>query len=375
MEKMINFCFRITLKGYCFNPLRPEGLIFTDKINDIIFEVLPIEGTNDIGSRHVELYLRVKKFYKVTDLNFEIVESIINKKIVPPEHSPISLPYRTDERDLISEDGQISSGYSPTSDFLSVDLQELCISTGVELEKHAMRFVQLLRWLEHVQVPVTISEMDPRFGLYWKTTQDAYHTVPWPRQGPITIKNIRQGITWSVEDSENLTQLWAKVGMEEPLGHQLLREAKSIAHHNQRGALLICYSALEVGLKQHISNCVPKAGWFTMFSPSPPLIDILKKYLPMLHCDNLDFQRWNKLKPKWKTIESFVSDRNKLAHRGEKMSGVLDEYVCITEDLLTAFDVFEGHSWAKKHVSHEFGELLGWDSNRGRGTVILQLPQ
>jgi hypothetical protein len=99
-----------------------------------------------------------------------------------------------------------------------------------------------------------------------------------------------------------------------------------------------------------------------MYAPTPPLFNILRDYLPKIHIGKQDFKEWNNIKPELGIIKKFVDDRNKLAHRGENTSESLDEYLRITEDLLYAFDVFEGHNWAKTRVSSRFGRLLGWHS-------------
>jgi hypothetical protein len=245
-------------------------------------------------------------------------------------------------------------------------MQELCISTAKELEENAVRFVQVLRWLEKADGPVNVRDVGEQcFGIYWGTTEEKYHHVPLPGKGPFEATAIWGGfggLTWSDEDQQTFADLWRNRSENEPLGHQLLREAKGIVEHNSRSALLICYSALEVGIKQHISKCAPHAAWLAMYAPTPPLFNILRDYLPKIHIGKQDFKEWNNIKPELGIIKKFVDDRNKLAHRGENTSESLDEYLRITEDLLYAFDVFEGHNWAKTRVSSRFGRLLGWHS-------------
>ena len=221
--------------------------------------------------------------------------------------------------------------------------------------------------------PVNIRDnRDVRFGLYWKTTQEQYHGVPWPEQEMVIGSSGKGTVTWSDEDKSKFTGLWESKGIQEPLGQQLLREAKNIVEHNSRSALLICYSALEVGIKQHISNCAPDAGWLAMYAPTPPLYKILYDYMPKLHADKPDFKNWVSIKSELKTITGFTEDRNRLAHRGETIHGSLDDYLRITQDLLIAFDVFEGHTWGKTQVSPKFGKLLGWETAAGGMTLMIK---
>ncbi|MEP3892498.1 MAG: hypothetical protein ABJN52_00665 [Litorimonas sp.] len=364
MTTQIHFLLREYLEGYVFNPHRPEGLSFNDPTSGMEIEVRAGGQKSDVGFGYSNLEFRAKISCDATERQIEFVESLINERVIVPDESSVALPYSLYQKEVVSSDGEIAKGYRPTSDFLPIDLQELCTSIGKELEKHAVRFIKLLRWLEKAEGPVKFRDgRDLLFGLYWKTTQEHYHCVPWPKQGPFSVMiNDFGGLTWSNEDQEMFAQLWSTEIEHEPLGHQLLREAKDIAEHNDRSALLICYSALEVGVKQHISKSAPDAGWLAMYAPTPPLFKMLRDYLPEIHGDKPSFENWAAINPELKLITQFVEDRNRLAHRGERISGSLDDYLRITEDLLYAFDVFEGHNWAKTRVSRQFGELMRWKS-------------
>jgi hypothetical protein len=370
----IHFLLEERLNGYVFNPDRPQGLTFLDTEANVEIGIRAGGEAqhHDYGHRNLELWAKVSR--DVTDQQYSFVEALLNQRVVQPDQSPVLLPYSVGEREVVASDGRIAKGYSPTSNFLPEDLQSLCASTGRELQRHAVRFVQLLRWLEKASGPDRIfSQEEPRFRLYWKTTQELYHSVPWPKQGSLVLK-IGGGLTWSTEDRQAFSQLWKNARLGEPLGHQLLREAKEIAQHSPRSALLICYSALEVALKQHIAKCAPDAGWLAMEVPTPPLSKILKNFLPKIHSEKEDFQSWDQANSVFKLIQKFGEDRNRLAHRGEESSASLDDYLRTTSDLLFAFDVLEGHAWAKAHVSCEFGKLLGWKT-AGHGTVIVKLQQ
>ncbi|EOO3143671.1 hypothetical protein E9G45_RS25550, partial [Escherichia coli] len=329
----------------------------------------------DFGHRNLEI--RAKSSYNATDDQIKFVDSLILKKIIDPKKTPAALPHHVREEEVISSSGKIKKGYSPTADFLPEDLRDLCLSAGIKLEGFAIRFVELLRWIEKARGPVKIRDTnDHRIGLYWKTTQDKYYSVPWPKRGPINITGDGfEGFTWTDEDQKIFTNIWSNKDIQEPLGHQLLREARGISDHNLRSALLICYSALEVGIKQHISKCAPDAGWLAMYAPTPPLVKILKKYLPIIHGNKEDFKKWSEIKSELNIVAQFVEDRNRLAHQGEGITGSLKEYLRVTGDLLFAFDVFEGHSWAKDCVSKKFGNLLGWSAKRNSISLTIQIPE
>lgn len=377
MTTEIHFLLTERLQGYVFNPHRPEGLSFRDAATGVEFEIKAGGEEGDFGFGHSNLELRAKVSCHATERQIRFVDTLLNDRIVEPGESPVALPYLINENEVVSSEGKIAQGYSPTSDFLPTGLQELCDSTGKELAKHAVRFIQLLRWFEKANGPIKILDRsDQRSSLYWKTTQNNYHSIPRPKQGPFTfmVDNFG-GLTWSSEDKHTFSQLWNTENECEPLGHQLLREAKGVVEISHRSALLICYSALEVGLKQHITKCAPDAGWLARYAPTPPLFKILRDYLPVLHGGKQAFEKWSAIKPELKLINQFAEDRNRLAHRGETISGSLNDYLRITEDLLFAFDVFEGRSWAKTRVSRRFGELLGWEQIAGGISVIFKTSQ
>lgn len=362
MRKQIHFLLSIPLEGYELNPNRPEGLSFTDMEKGLKIEILGCVDKSDPHFRHCNLKLHAKISCDVTERQCRFIDALLNDRIIDPDETPITLPYSVNDRELVASDGKIAEGYFPISDFLPEDLQKLCISIDKILEKHAVRFVRLLRWLENANGSVRIREDSSCIGLSWKTTQEQYYNVPWPKLGPVTITTSNLGrINWTEENQQMLAYLWRIESEQEPLGHQLLREAKSILGYSHRSALLICYSALEVGIKQHISNCVTDASWLVMHAPSPPLYKLLWDYLPKIHNGKRAFEKWSEIKPELKLVTQFVDDRNKLAHRGENIAGSVDEYLRITQDLLFAFDVFEGHAWAETRVSRRFGELLDWN--------------
>lgn len=368
----IQFVLLQNLDGYSFNPLRPEGLNYYDDKTESKIEIRAGGEKSDWDYGHRNLELGVTGFRDVDECMFNFVETLINDNIIQPERSPIKFPYSRGDEEVVSRNGKVAKGYSPTSDFLPKELHDLCITAGNELQQLAVRFVQLLRWIEKVSGPDKIlSREDPRFRLYWRTQQDKYYSVPWPKQGPIILQ-MGGGITWTNENEKIISQLWKDENKREPLGHQLLREAKEVYEHSPRSALLICYSALEVGLKQHIATCAPDAGWLAMEVPTPPLSKILKNFLPRIHGDKDDFKNWNRANSEFNIIKKFGEDRNKMAHRGEESTASLPEYLRVTEDLLFAFDVLEGNSWAKSHVSRHFGEILGWKTV-GRGTMRVQV--
>jgi hypothetical protein len=159
---------------------------------------------------------------------------------------------------------------------------------------------------------------------------------------------------------------WREVGqmfgadISEPISRVLWREANSFLGRNERAALVIGFTALEVGCKELIGELVPNAKWLAMEAPTPPLDKILSRYVPTLP-KKIDFVAKAIPKPLLKSVKDAVEARNAIAHRGEftwdtdRTSGTLSHF----NDLLWMFNVYAGRRWATEHISSETRQLLG----------------
>ena len=106
-------------------------------------------------------------------------------------------------------------------------------------------------------------------------------------------------------------------GRAEPLGHELLREARVNESLNARSALILAVAAAEAGTKQCISEIVPNASWLVETGPSPGLVDMLKNYLPSLPCKGkINGQVPTIPKAVRRVLDNAVKQRNKLVHVG-----------------------------------------------------------
>jgi hypothetical protein len=71
-------------------------------------------------------------------------------------------------------------------------------------------------------------------------------------------------------------------GAEEPVAHELLREAEDNTGSNPRSALVLATAALEVGVKAYVAALIPDTRWLAFNAPSPPVALLLNRYLPTL---------------------------------------------------------------------------------------------
>jgi hypothetical protein len=143
-------------------------------------------------------------------------------------------------------------------------------------------------------------------------------------------------------------------GKGEPVAHQLFREAWALRDSNPASALVIGMAAAELGVKDLIAALVPNAQWLAKEIPSPPLMKILREYIP-----NLPVRARFKdkaLKPPKELITLInrgTEFRNNLVHRGGAPPNrrVLREILRAVRDVLWICELYAGEPWAGSHVS------------------------
>ena len=188
-------------------------------------------------------------------------------------------------------------------------------------------------------------------GFFFSTDSGkTWHTIP----GRYTLKNVtpRQSVLRMQSiDTEELSRLACSVGRE-PLAHELLREAKALEFASSRSALIVSISAAEVAAKSVIINRLPEAAWLVESVQSPPLVNILIEYLPVLFPGVEELYVPTKSEGLVKTILEGVQIRNRIIHTGASPPSdeKITEIICAVEALLWVCDCCDGHEWAEGYV-------------------------
>jgi hypothetical protein len=165
------------------------------------------------------------------------------------------------------------------------------------------------------------------------------------------------------EDVRADTEALLEAEIAEPLGHTLFREAWALRGTYPRSALIIGVAALEVGLKQLVSELVPEAAWLMETGPSPPVPAMVKNYLPKLPA-RCTFGGEVLCPPKAvrRHITDAVKLRNKVAHSAQTDAldyEVLKEWLLAIRDVLWLFDYYRGFQWALTHIREDTEQELG----------------
>jgi hypothetical protein len=158
-------------------------------------------------------------------------------------------------------------------------------------------------------------------------------------------------------DIKNLISLQAQ----QPLYHDLFREAWQNQLSNPRSALVMGVAAAETGFKTTLTDLNPSMSWIVENVSSPPLVRMLREYMEQLPARNLI--NGQVLRPPSSLIDTIrkgVELRNKLVHGREEVVAA-EEVRLILEavrDLLYMLDYYRGHDWAMDRLSPEILEYL-----------------
>ena len=368
----IDFLLTGNLSGFFFNPHRRDGLTFTSgPPKPLLLTVRPENPEKDDSGLMFGLRYRVVTTRTVAPEIRTFVKQLINRRFHLVLDSSIKLPLVKNNQVRIDAEGNVAEGFSVPFELYPADLQTLCDDVSRELSDGVLRFFKLLRWQQEIDAPHDVFG-DFKPALYWKVSGETYSIVGFRRQGGNTIRSPA-GITWTDEDERDFTALWVDPSAEEPLAHELLREAKAALTASPRSALLMTATALETGVKTHIAKLVPDARWLLSEMPSPPIHKMLRKYLPELHQKRgTALANWAKLKPLFKDAENLAEHRNDLTHTGDmpgEVHAALPKLINSVSDLLYILDVLEGRDWAKQCVGlHSVGNKIAQELGWPRGT-------
>lgn len=281
--------------------------------------------------------------------NLESMFTSLLEGILPQDEPPVvELPYKLGFNVAIDEMGKIPEKYAIPLDIMPRAFQSRSKEIRNELSNLIKNFFTTFRWVLKISGPHNpYSFVDFQFS----QNKEAWESIPasWTvsivQKKPIVIGKEKQG---------PIKKLWIE-GSREPLGHELIREAQNIFSSNPRSALLIGCSALETGLKKYIAFGIPKSEILLEEIPSPPVEKMIKQILPEIHkALNLDSLDPFIEKDKEKYLRKWIFSRNQVAHGRKTTIDIdkLDEFLKFIQMLLYKLDSFQGHDWAKSHISH-----------------------
>jgi hypothetical protein len=195
-------------------------------------------------------------------------------------------------------------------------------------------------------------------GPEWSLDGSTWHPLP---ANPTVRVDAAPDASSAVPVTSELQAL-LDTGQDEPIAHQVFREAWDSRLINGRSALVIAVTALEIGIKALIGQRVPSAQWLVTNLPSPPLRRLLAEYLPSLETPGTIE---GKVLAPPKAVLDLVDKAVATSHRvalatGESIApGALEEMLIAIRDVLWMLDFCGGSAWALSHVSPSTHTGLG----------------
>lgn len=254
-----------------------------------------------------------------------------------------------------------------TFDFYPEPFKEFVTTLEQELQECAQRIIRLMRWRHGIDGYHQTYASNNLTGFKWSLDGSVWKPVPTDLRFELTLSRrvpcIGEGARGALK-----ALLEAHIN-NEPLDHELLREAWDQMNKSPRSALILAVAAAETGFKRCVSTLVPDASWLAAEVPSPPLDKMLKKYLPLLPSKGQSHGKLRLPKDILKTLQKGMQARNSTVHRGSSdlSRKKLLELLWAVRDTLSILDYYCGHEWALDNLRLETRTRLGLDKTYSSG--------
>jgi hypothetical protein len=284
---------------------------------------------------------------EILEVYDRLSRGLMHKGFVKPKTKSA---FDADNYPYVDGKGNIKPKTVPALKLFRDDFQKFQIGILHELTDAIKQTVKAARWRSgqkgaHSPIALTL-------GLSWSLDGTTWRKMPSDAHVRIGLELLR-GL--NSDDKKIINKLLRKREFE-PLGHELFLEAWAVRNNNPRSALVVGVSAAEVGFKQLVAKLVPDAEWIVGNVPSPPLMNMVTKYLPLLPVKR-KIQERVLIPPKSvrKAIDEAVQLRNKTTHVGHAApkDEQLDRILLAIRDLLYLLDYYCGHEWAIWNLRQE----------------------
>lgn len=288
---------------------------------------------------------------EISDGVARILERLQNHQM--PEGFRKPLPESPAHPDLypnVDENGNIRPKSTPSIVLFPDDFKSFYLDVLDELTESIRRSVKILRW--RLGARGSHSPTESTLGMVWSQNGRTWRKMPFDIIVNLEFQLRPRLSEAQLQDIKNLIRR----GDQEPLAHELFLEAWELRNTNPRSSLVVGIAAAEVGIKQCISKLAPDAKWLADNSPSPPIMSILKNYLPMLPAK---LRIRDRILPPPKSIRTALSKgvelRNKTTHVGQDAppGKDLEELLLAIRDLLYLLDFYCGFKWSEENIRRE----------------------
>jgi hypothetical protein len=196
--------------------------------------------------------------------------------------------------------------------------------------------------------------------LEWSRTGRKWSDLPGPVK-PIWFDLKIRDLPFDLHEV-NETKTFLRKRAEEPVAHELFREAWDQCSESPRAALVIGMAAAEIGVKDFIARRLPKAGWLVKENAMQDWMKLFAEYLPSLlegaqmrFVHGMDEKRAYK-DPVLRRLRNGVTLRNAVVHRSDQKAPPQKDvrYVLLAvRDLLYLLDYHSSQKWAMNWIGKE----------------------
>lgn len=216
---------------------------------------------------------------------------------------------------------------------------------------YARRTAELFRWI------IAEHEIDGRIYSpalsvpMWSLNGSPYSAIV-PRM-QLTIATLPPPTVPSQAALEILRKL-GQIGRAAPVSDDIIREAFALRSSDPRAAVVLAVAAAEAAFRRLVADLVPNAEYLVQELQTPPLVTLLKHYLPKLPVRSAP--RLVHIPKKTLTaLEHAVNLRNAIVHKGATEPGedATRAALRVASNLVRLFDYYSGETWALEFVDEE----------------------
>lgn len=298
----------------------------------------PNKEEQKIGHKVQHAFCTAEVELEVSQKNQKIFERIENNSIIGNEREWRQKYKDQNEQEIVL----------PSIDEFPEHFRSYLSQINHELSDACRLVVNAARWRTNTLGPH--NPISTR-GLSWSRDKEFWH--PAPSSFSIRILGASSTVRISKKIEEDVKNIITN-SVQEPVHHELFREAWGQRNGNSRSSLITGLSALEVAIKTTISTLIPNTTWLVENLPSPPVSRLLIEYIPKLPTVNTI---GGKVLPPPKQITDIIKKaviiRNQIAHIGGKAPNdeTLDRILDAIRDTLWLLDYYCGYLWAYNHIS------------------------
>lgn len=254
------------------------------------------------------------------------------------------------------ENGHLKDSHLTDFRYLPLALESFAKDVNTIQWDYTRRTVKVLNWRVEDEIFTPHDPFGTR-GRYWSIDGSVWRPIFLG----VSMRLSAYAPPHVTNQQHNEIMEIVKSGETEPIGQELFREAWLQRSANPRSALILGVAAVEVGIKNLAARLTPDARWLLENDPTPPVVKMLKEYLPELptRC-KLNGKTIAPPKDILNKIDEGIRLRNRLVHVGIATLSYeeLESVLLAVRDVLWMLDYYAGFSWTLEKIRPHVREKM-----------------